>query len=215
MFLARARVVQSEVAKAREELAPDGRQGAVAIGVGPVAGITVVPGALTLFRRRFPEARVQIIEALGRALIDLVRDEIVDLGVSRKPDGKLDRALAFRPLYQNALVVAARKGHPLARAGSLSRLAEAEWLSLGPGGTATGHPERVFASAGRSPPRRVVLCDSYNILVAVLAASDAVAIMPRRLLSEAVWGGTCCARFRSSNRCLRSRPVSLRVPTPR
>jgi len=42
MFLARARVMQSELDKARDELAESERQGSVAIGVGPLAATAVV-----------------------------------------------------------------------------------------------------------------------------------------------------------------------------
>lgn len=183
MFLARARVAQSELVKARDELAEGQRQGSVAIGVGPLAATAVVPEALTLFRKRFPNARVHIMEAIGRVLFDLVRDEVLDLGVTRKPDGKLGRALAFRPLYHNPLTVAARKGHPLSNAGSVARLADAEWLSLA-GATAAGSVEQVFSSTGLPLPSRMIQCDSYNTAAALLAKTDTVGIMPRRLLSE-------------------------------
>ena len=190
MFLARARVVQSELDKARDELAESERQGSVAMGVGPLAAATVVPEALTLFRKRFPNASVHIMEAVGRVLTDLVRDEVLDLGVTRKPDVKLGRALAFRPLYHNPLAIVARKGHPLSNAGSVARLASADWLSLtlGPAATATGDLEQVFASAGLSLPSRVVRCDSQNTAVALLAKTDAVALMPRRQLSDGLAG---------------------------
>lgn len=190
-FLARARVVQSELDKARDELAKSKRQGSVAIGVGPLAATAVVPGALTLFRKRFPNASVHIMEVTGRVLTDLVRDEVLDLGVTRKPDVKLGRALAFRPLYLNQLAVVARKGHPLSNAGSVARLASAEWLSLSLGpaaATATGDLEQFFASAGLSLPSRVVRCGSQNTAVALLAKTDAVALMPRRQLSDGFEG---------------------------
>jgi Transcriptional regulator len=123
-------------------------------------------------------------------LTDLVRDAVLDLGVTRKPDVKLGRALAFRPLYHNPLAVVARKGHPLSNAGSVARLASAEWLSLslGPALTGIGDLEHLFASAGLSLPSRVVRCDSQNTAVALLAKTDAVALMPRRQLSDGLAG---------------------------
>jgi DNA-binding transcriptional LysR family regulator len=124
-------------------------------------------------------------EAVGRVLTNLLRDEVLDLGVARKPDVKLSRAFAFRPLYHNPLAVVARKGHPLSNAGSVARLASAEWLSLSP---LIGDLEQVFASAGLSLPSRVVRCDSQNTAVALLAKTDAVALMPRRQLSDGLAG---------------------------
>lgn len=183
-FLARARVVQSELAKAREELEQGERQGSVAIGVGPTAAFAVVPEALTLFRRRYPNSRVHVVEVIGRALLDLVRDEVLDLGISSKPAGKNERAFAYRPLYHSQLIVVGRKGHPLAKAGSLARLSGAEWLCS----TMTGYLEQAFSTAGLPVPSRVAQSDSYNAAVGILTKTDTVALMPRRFLSEALVG---------------------------
>jgi len=178
-FLARARVVYSELAKARDEIEQGERQGSVAIGVGPTAAVAVVPAALTLFRKRYPSARVHVVEVIGRALLDLVRDEVLDLGVSSKPAGKDDRAFTSRPLYHSQLIVVGRKNHPLAKVGSLGRLLDAEWLCS----TMVRFLEKAFDSAGLPQPRRVVQSDSYNAAVGILTNTDAVALMPRRFLS--------------------------------
>ena len=183
-FLARARVVQSELAKAQDEIKQSERQGAVAIGVGPTAAVAVVPAALTVFRKRYPDARVHVVEVTGRALFDLVRDEALDMGISARPDGKEHRAFTFRPLYHSQLAVIGRKGHALAKAGSLARLSDAEWLC----NTVTLFLERAYSSAGLPLPRRVVQSDSYNAAVGILTKTDAVALMPRRFLSEAMAG---------------------------
>ena len=185
-FLARAQVAQAELRKAEEEaLRADGEGvGSVAFGVGPTSAFQIVPEAVTQFRQQFPHARLRILEGVPRVLLPLVRDETLDLATGPRPDGKLDPALAFRPLFREDVVVVARKGHPLRNARSLAQLAGAEWLRLIPRGSPEAAFNRVFSSAGLPPPQQIIQCESYNTVVAILAKSDMLGIITRRLLAE-------------------------------
>ncbi len=185
-FLARAQVAQSELRKAEEEAvqAEGEGVGSVAFGVGPTSALQIVPDAVTHFRQRFPHARLRILEGVPRVLLPLVRDETLDLATGPRQDAKLDPALAFRPLFREDVVVVARKGHPLRNARSLAQLVGAEWLSLIPRGSPEAAFNRAFSSAGLPPPQPIIQCESYNTVVAVLAKSDMLGIMSRRLLAE-------------------------------
>src|SRR6185369_5202875 len=181
----RARSVRAELRKAEEELgklAGDER-GSVAFGVGTVVTVVMVPQAIRQFRTQFPQARVRIMEGLPHVLLPLVRDETLDLVVGARPSGPIDSVFHFRPLFRSPRAVVARKGHPLANAGSLTELASADWLGLPP----FGHWSETQAPL--TPPilqdaRQLIECDSYNSVVALLAGTDMVAILSRRLLSE-------------------------------
>jgi len=185
-FLARAQVAQSELRKAEEEAvqAEGEGGGSVAFGVGPTSALQIVPEAVTHFRQQFPHARLRILEGVPRVLLPLVRDETLDLATGPRQDAKLDPALAFRPLFREDVVVVARKGHPLRNARSLAQLVGAEWLSLIPRGSPEAAFNRAFSSAGLPPPQPIIQCESYNTVVAVLAKSDMLGIMSRRLLAE-------------------------------
>jgi len=185
-FLARAQVAQTELRKAEEQAvqAEGEGVGSVAFGVGPTSALQIVPEAVRHFRRQFPHARLRILEGVPRVLLPLVRDETLDLATGPRPDAKLDPALAFRPLFREDVVVVARKGHPLRNARSLAQLAGAEWLSLIPRGSPEAAFNRAFSSAGLPPPQPIIQCESYNTVVAVLAKSDMLGIMSRRLLAE-------------------------------
>jgi len=84
-FLARARVIQSELRKADDDLQElrGGERGTVGFGVAPVAGMLIVPEALQHFRRSQPAADVRVVEGASGALILLVRDETLDFCISR------------------------------------------------------------------------------------------------------------------------------------
>ncbi|MGH8703703.1 MAG: LysR substrate-binding domain-containing protein [Burkholderiales bacterium] len=185
-FVARARVIRSELRKAEEEFAQFSGDGAgsVAIGVGPTEMILIVPDALAEFRQQLPRARVRIVEGRRPAWLPLVRDETLDFAVGLRPEGKLDSGLAFRPLFRSDFVVAARKGHPLRNARSLAQLAGAEWLTLAPRSQSAGLLEQAFSLAGLpAPPPPMIECESFNGIVAVVARTDMLTLVAHRLLA--------------------------------
>jgi DNA-binding transcriptional LysR family regulator len=185
-FFARARVAHSELRKAEEEAAQIGGAtgGSVAFGVGNIGAALIVPEAVARFRRQFPDAGIRIVEGLAHLLLPSVRDESLDFVMGMRHVGELDHLLRFRPLYRSELVVAARKGHPLRHARSLTQLAACEWLSTSTLNLPGGPIERLFASRGLPPPRPMIVCEYYNTVVALLANSDMIGLMQRRALKE-------------------------------
>ncbi len=185
MLSVRARVVRAELQKAEEELGRlhGTRRGSVAIGMGAVVATLVMPSAIKQFRMQFPDARVRVMEGLPHALLPLVRDETLDLVVGARPSGALDSAFRFRPLFRSPRAVVARKGHPRANARSIAELADADWAGLPPFGhwSATHAPmtHPILQNA-----RQLLECSSYNSVVALLANTDMIAILSRRLLTE-------------------------------
>lgn len=185
-FFARARVAHSELRKAEEEAAEFGGSsaGSVAFGVGPAFAALIVPQAVVRFRQQFPRARLRIVEGLARNLLPSVRDETLDFAMGLKTITAPDPALRFRPLYRNELLVAARKGHPLRDARALGELAAADWLTISTLDLPGGEMERLFAAAGLPPRRPVIQCESHSVMVALLAGTDMLGLMQRRMLRE-------------------------------
>jgi DNA-binding transcriptional LysR family regulator len=185
-FFARARVAQSELRKAEEEAAQLGGSsvGTVALGMGSVGTVLILPDAVARFRQQFPRARVRVVEGVAHVLLPAVRDETLDFAFGLRPATTIDRTLRFRPLYRSQLVVAARKRHPLGSARSLAELAAADWLTTTTLGLPGGPLAQLFASAGFAPPQPVIQCESYNAVVALLAKTDMLGLMQRRMLSE-------------------------------
>jgi len=187
-FFARVRVAHAELRKAADEAAGGSAGGSVDFGVGPVAGMLIVPEAVADFRRQFPSARIRIVEGFAPQLGPLVRDGSLDFAIGARQHFKADSALTFKPLFTHQLVVAARKGHPLGGAHSLKDLAGAEWISLVPQGSDYSPLDRAFEEAGLPTPGHVIRCESYHVLVALLTASNMLGILTGRLLSIALAG---------------------------
>lgn len=182
-FAARARAAQSELRKAEEEASLLRGAGSVAFGVGPVGAVLILPEAVALFRQQYPTVRIRIVEGLAKVLLPFVRDETLDF-VMGLQESKVDPAISFRPLYRSQLVVAVRKGHPLRNARSLAQLAGGDWLTTSTLGLPGGALERLFTSAGLSPPQPVIQCEAYNTVVALLAKTDMLGLMQRRLVAQ-------------------------------
>ena len=80
-FFARARVAQSELRKAEEEAAQLGGSsaGSVALGMGSVGVMLILPGAVARFRQQFPRARVRVVEGLAHLLVSAEREQLLKL----------------------------------------------------------------------------------------------------------------------------------------
>jgi LysR family transcriptional regulator, regulator of abg operon len=190
-FLARARAVQVELRKARDDLAQiAGRAtGNVTVGVASVIGSVLIPEALARFRIKRPEGTVRIVEGTQETLLPLLRDQTLDLAVCLRSGAEGKLGLKYRPLFQTRLVVAARTGHPRRTARSLAELREADWLMFRPVGGG-GALEEAFALEGLTPPRSVVHCESHGIALAILAASDTLGLLAPQLLAHPSVRGT-------------------------
>jgi LysR family transcriptional regulator, regulator of abg operon len=185
-FFARARAAHSELRKAEEEVAElDGSMGsAVSLGIGPAGVSPILPAAIARFREQFPRARIRIVEGLAHLLLPSVRDQTLDFVIGLRQTTPLDPALKFRPLYRSELVIAARKRHPLAEARSLAELGMAEWLTTATLGLPGAQFERLFSASGLAPPNPVIQCASYNAAATLLASSDMLGLIQRRMLKE-------------------------------
>lgn len=183
-FLVRARIVQAELRKAQEEAARAGVGSAtVALGLGPVAAVMLAPQVLARFHRESPGAGIRVLEGFPPALLPLVRDGTLDLAIGPKLDIQLEPGLSFRPLFREDFVVVARHDHPLRHARSLTQLVDAEWATLWKSGLPNSPLDRIFADAGLPMPRQVVQCESYNLVVSVVARTDLLTLLSRRGLA--------------------------------
>lgn len=185
-FHARAQAAATELRKAEEEAAQTGDAGAgsVTFSMGPVGVIAVLPEAVARFRRQFPLARIRVVEGYGHLMLPDVRNESLDFAFGQKSTKALDASIRFRPLFQSALVICARKGHPLSRARTLKGLAGGEWMATGnmrePGAAA----DRMFRSAGLELPQPAVQCTNHLTAMSLLAHSDMLSLTQRLMLER-------------------------------
>jgi DNA-binding transcriptional LysR family regulator len=185
-FFGRVRVAHAELQKAQDEAAKgEASEGVVTFGVGPTVGALVVPRAVASFRVQYPRIRLRILEGFAQHLAPLVRDGTLDFAVGTRPQQKDDSALTLKPLFTHELVIAARKGHALRGARSLRELAGAEWASLVPPRSDDSAVRKLFAAARLPAPGDAIQCESYHLLVALVAGTEMLGLLTRKLMAEA------------------------------
>ena len=89
----------------------------------------------------------------------------------------------FRPLFRLELAVAARKGHPLARATSLS-----DWRTRRGSSSIRRGPAVLWSGPSVRPvchrPMGLVHCESYVTALALIARSDLLGLVPPEIIEE-------------------------------
>ena len=119
-FLPRARAVLRELEAARGDLAQqeNSMRGTIAVGVIPTVAPDPLPPHLTKFSRKFPEAKISIVEEITPILLERLRAASIDLALLALPI----RGHEFEtfPILTEPLFAALPQKHSLARRRSLA-----------------------------------------------------------------------------------------------
>jgi DNA-binding transcriptional LysR family regulator len=181
LLAARAASALRELDRAREEVAWHLRhaEAHVSVGVSPVAAIVLAPGAIARYGARWPQVRLRVVDAVyPRALAQLRAGEI-DLAVGPLPLDSVGGDLGVQPLLDSHNVIAARRGHPLARVKRLAGLVDAAWVLTGPAG-GPGDPAGLpFEALGLRVPNVRLECESFSTLLALMPGLDVIGVVPR------------------------------------
>ncbi|MCA0327713.1 MAG: LysR family transcriptional regulator [Proteobacteria bacterium] len=94
-----------------------GRSGRVSVVALPSAGAALVPAAVAAFRQQHPEVEFTLLEAPAEALLALVEEGRVDLGLCVRPPP--DQRLQYRHLRDDPMVLLCRADDALARRASV------------------------------------------------------------------------------------------------
>ncbi|MFO1266766.1 MAG: LysR substrate-binding domain-containing protein [Rubrivivax sp.] len=167
----------------------DGEGGSVTAAISAVAGLTILPRALTAFRARMPRAALSFSEAS----LPISKDELalgrLDFVVLHECANEGDDGFARELLFESPLVVVARNAHPLRRVGSLAALRDQTWLF--PGSARSGDLPllQAFRSLRLAPPGDVILCASLTAALRIIQQSDALAFVSRYMFSGHPFAG--------------------------
>ncbi len=180
LFYQRASFVVNELRRAREELeqAAGGLQGSVVAGLSIMPHVGMLPYALNVFRQRYSQVRLQLIEGLFPDVESALREGSIDFYLGAAPRVAPAPGLAMDLLFENRRTVVCRKGHPLSGARSLKALADAEWAITGVDYNAEDDIGRLFASHGLPAPSVLLRARSAMSMMVALAHSDLLAMLP-------------------------------------
>jgi LysR family transcriptional regulator, regulator of abg operon len=181
-FVRRATAILSEVRRAHEEAAQiqGGTSGKVVAGLSLVAHVAMLPKALPVFRKRYPQVQLHIVAGPFPALETKLSDGSIDFYVGPEYEHSPSSELVQEKLFDNTRVIVGRIGHPSKNARSLSDLVEAEWATTSVTLKADEELGDFFKQYKLPAPRLVLQSESALTLAVALANSDLLAMLPQQ-----------------------------------
>jgi DNA-binding transcriptional LysR family regulator len=193
-LLTRATSILEDLRRAQEE-ANDLKgvhDGEVTVGLSPTVQLMLLPMAYQQFARDYPGVRLQIVETKYPAVCQSLADGSMDFFVGENMGRSLDRHFQVTKWWSTELVVAVRRGHPMAGTTDLALLLDQRWLFMGLGTDVDDLLAEMFTARGLRIPRGITISNSvlaFHVL-SVYADSDALQLVPKPML------GMPCAKQR-------------------
>jgi DNA-binding transcriptional LysR family regulator len=185
-FVKRATIIDVELRRVRDEVdhLKALSTGAVTIALSLASSIPLIPAMLSPFYRKFPEAKLTILESVFPPIeADVLQGNIDAYIGSLDPLTSVSPELVVEGLFETQLVVVARKNHPAMRARSDEELNKLKWgWLLAHAGTEDGKISDWIRSTGFDHPRTVLQMNSVLQIVLAIASSDFLAAAPREWL---------------------------------
>ena len=191
-FVVRARSVLQDMERGRQEIDQLRGKGTgkVSAGLSSAVFLSLVPGVYLAFRSTFPDALLSLTEGLFPALEPRLKDGSLDFYIGPRPLGDLDSSYVLQLLFRNTRLVVCRQGHPLANASSLRELLAADWIMTGLSQPIEIEFEKQFSVHRLPSPKSVTQMLTTLPLVALLAATDALAFLPQQWISSTIFKNT-------------------------
>jgi LysR family transcriptional regulator of abg operon len=178
-FLRRASAVRSELQRARDEIDQlrGETHGRITVCLSSAPHMALLPPVLRPFRARYPNVRMEIIDAVFPIAEAALRDGSADVYIGPTPP-VVGGDLQVEKLFDNTRVILGRKGHPLAAVRSLRGLVDAEWVTTSITHKAEEELGPLFTQHGLPPPRLVLRAQSSLTFLSVLSSSDLLLMAP-------------------------------------
>jgi LysR family hydrogen peroxide-inducible transcriptional activator len=184
-FLPHARAVLHQMEAARSSVADKGVSGSVSAGVIPTVAPYLMPRYTAAFAKKYPEAKLRIVEETTPVLVESLRNLSIDLAILALPVRHKD--LELFPVRTEPLFAVLPKDHPHARAKSLAirELRGESFVML-----RDGHCFRDLSINAcihaRVRPRIVFESGQFRSLFGMVAAGVGVSLVPEMAIDPSV-----------------------------
>ncbi|WP_173035119.1 LysR family transcriptional regulator [Phytohabitans flavus] len=187
LFAARARRIMAEVSTARDEAVSlrGDTVGQVSFGATVPSATLDVPAIIADFRSAYPGVRVRLREGTGPELIDMVRDDTIDLAmVSTEPD-QLPAGVGWLVIDTDDLRLAGTPGHPFEDYESVParELDGHDLISFREGAGLRAAADKVLRAAGATP-NIIVESNEMPVLVGLVGHGLGLAILPVAFIEQ-------------------------------
>jgi LysR family transcriptional regulator, hydrogen peroxide-inducible genes activator len=184
-FLPHARSILSQMETARSSVADKCAdiRGSVAVGVIPTIAPYLMPCYTTAFAKKYPEAKLRIVEETTPVLVEGLRDLSIDLAILALP--LRHKELELFPLRTEPLFAVLPEGHPRAAAKSLALrdLRGESFVML-----RDGHCFRDLSLAActhaRVTPRIAFESGQFSSLFGMVAAGIGISLVPEMAIDR-------------------------------
>lgn len=185
-----ARLAFAEMEQAEADVgALAGREvGRVVIGAMPLARSALLGSAISLFRMRWKTLPVRVIDGPYADLVLALRRGEVDVLVGALRPAVAD--LTQEVLFQDALAIVARPGHPLTQGpAGPAEMVGFPWVVAAEGTPARDHFTAMFREAGLPVPGNLVETGSMALLSDLVGTSDHLGFISARQVGREVARG--------------------------
>jgi DNA-binding transcriptional LysR family regulator len=170
-----------------------GRDGDLVIGATTDLLPDVVAHAMTAIKQRRPTLAIELLDApsdeIVNGLIEGRSDVVVGYFHGDPCRGEMShREIDYETIGDEPICIVARQGHPLSHQASLSvySLERIAWILHRGIASASEVFEEIFLPAGMQAPTNIAQSNSLTMTMNLLLASDAVALLPERVVCHAL-----------------------------
>ncbi|GGG90667.1 LysR family transcriptional regulator [Silvibacterium dinghuense] len=196
-FLPHARSILEQMEAARSSVADKGSdvRGSVSIGVIPTIAPYLMPRYAAAFAKKYPDAKLRIVEETTPVLVESLRDLSIDLAILALPLRHKD--LDWYPIRTEPLFAVLPKDHPHAAAESLTikELRKESFVML-----RDGHCFRDLSIAActhaRITPNIAFESGQFSSLLGMVAAGVGITLVPEMAIDK----NAACSYVRLSDK---------------
>lgn len=180
---ARQALTQLDRAAFDIEAMASGVVGSVSVGVVSSVAPTLLPGAISLFKRSTPQTSVSVSEGHFVSLMPELEAGTIDLLIARIWQPQERAGISQMALFSEPVVVVAGRDHPLAKRDDIgwADVADMAWVLPQANSVARQAVDALFARNGQTPPRNTVASLSQALNLELLRVMPVLGLMPQRL----------------------------------
>lgn len=185
-LMPRAKLILAEIEEARRSVRHllGREQPRVTVAATPAFSALCLPDTLARFRTRYPLAQLSLREAFLSQTLPMLRDGTVDLAITALTPQALGSDLGFEALGELEIALAGRRGRRPSGPQALADLLARPWLLDSAAAGISAGVRRWLASHGLQAPAHTIECPSAMTSMVLTMQTDAVAPIPRAMLSQ-------------------------------
>ncbi|MVO18050.1 LysR substrate-binding domain-containing protein [Parasedimentitalea huanghaiensis] len=187
------KLIFAQVSNAAQELDDlnEGSSGRIVIGTLLAASPQLLPMAIEKLLHRRPSVSIKVVEGTNEVLMPALKSGEIDLVVGRLPAQRHRSDLEQLQLFDEKILLVARRGHPICANHKLSfdDLKSWGWILPPIETTLRRQLDQFFVRQGQYAPAVAIESVSYLTNRAVLQAGDFIGLMPAHVAAQDIASG--------------------------